>query len=81
MTIEMLKLYNSKELAEAMKVHPTYISAMKRAGYQFEYGHQTTPEHAMAWRKANPDFTKTTAYPAKAKKRPSKAKAREVVPS
>jgi len=33
-----------------MGVNRNFITAMKRAGYQFTHGHQTTLNSAMEWR-------------------------------
>jgi hypothetical protein len=68
MTATIPKLYNGKELANAMGVSPYYVSAMKRAGYRFKYSHQTTLEHAMEWREQNPEFTVSLAYERNQKK-------------
>lgn len=54
-------LLNCKTLAERMGQGPGYVSAMKAAGYSFEFGTKTTLKHALRWRRRNPDF-RTTAY-------------------
>lgn len=58
-----VELYNGTQLALAMGVHRNYISAMKRAGYKFTHGFQTTLDSAMNWRATHPDFTRSTVYP------------------
>lgn len=50
------RLYRNGELARAMGVSRTFIFAMKRAGYTFTHGLQTTLESALAWRAAFPHF-------------------------
>ena len=50
-------LLNCKQLATAMRVSPYFITAMRSAGYEFAYGHQTTLSHALNWRAEHPDFT------------------------
>lgn len=66
MTIELL---NKSELAKAMKRHPNYVTAMLRAGYEMEFGDQTTLSHALAWRRKNPHFV-AAEHPAKAQQQP-----------
>lgn len=51
-----MKLLNAKQLAEEMSVGATFITAMRRDGYAFEFGHQTTLAHALKWRRGNPAF-------------------------
>ena len=51
-----MKLVNGKQLAAAMDVPEVFVTAMKAAGYQFRYGHQTTLEHALQWREDHPNF-------------------------
>ena len=50
------RLLNATKLAAAMDVSASFILAMKRAGYRFTNGHQTTLESALAWRAAFPEF-------------------------
>lgn len=45
-----MKLLNCTELAEAMNVPRMFVTAMRAEGYQFPYQHQTTLQHALAWR-------------------------------
>jgi hypothetical protein len=54
-------LLNVTQLADKMGKSPAYVTAMKAAGYVFEYGNQTTFRHALRWRKKHPGF-RSTAY-------------------
>jgi len=65
------RLLNAKGLAAAMDVSASFILAMKRAGYRFTNGHQTTLESALAWRAAFPAF-RTRIYLQKGWKRSRK---------
>jgi hypothetical protein len=49
-------LCNATQLAEAMSVPKGFVTAMRNAGYEFQYGHQTTLKHALAWRADHPEF-------------------------
>jgi excisionase family DNA binding protein len=51
-----MKLLNGKQLAAAMSVPRMFVTAMRAEGYQFQYGHQTTLRHALAWRELRPKF-------------------------
>jgi excisionase family DNA binding protein len=51
-----MKLVNGKQLAAAMNVPRMFVTAMRAEGYQFQYGHQTTLRHALAWRELRPKF-------------------------
>ncbi len=51
---------NSTRLAEALERSPSYVSAMKAAGYVFTHGNRTLVSDALEWLKANPDFRSTT---------------------
>jgi hypothetical protein len=57
-----MKLLNCQELAEAMGKKPGYVSAMRAAGYQFQFGNQTTLRHALRWRGKNLRFRSTSYY-------------------
>jgi hypothetical protein len=50
------KIFNGAKLAFVMDVSPSFVLAMKRAGYQFTHGHQTTLASALKWRAAFPRF-------------------------
>ena len=61
-------LLTAKTLAAALPSNipgktrsPGYVSAMKAAGYVFQFGPYTTLDHALEWLAANPDF-RVTAY-------------------
>src|ERR1051325_1642906 len=56
------KLLNATQLGEAMGKGPGYVTAMRAAGYEFEFGNQTTLRHALRWRKKNPAFRSTSYY-------------------
>lgn len=56
-------LCTASELAAKMKVSNSYVSCMKRKGYQFSHGRWTTYEHAMRWIARNPWFRTTNTYP------------------
>lgn len=56
---ETVNLLNGKRLAKAMNVPPIFVTSMKASGYVFQYQHQTTLEHALAWRAAHPKFRYT----------------------
>lgn len=49
-------LYNGIQLASALGKSPTYVTAMKHAGYEFTHGTMTTLESAHAWLAAFPQF-------------------------
>lgn len=54
-------LLNCKQLAAALQRKSAgFVTAMKAAGYQFQYGNRTTRAHALKWLKENPTFTMTT---------------------
>jgi hypothetical protein len=46
-------------LAEAMGRHPSYVSAMKSAGYEFTHGTRTLLSDALRWLAGHPDFRST----------------------
>lgn len=71
MTLELL---NCSVLAERMGKKPGYVSAMKAAGYKFEFGNQTTLRHALRWRRQHKQF-RTTAYYRAHRQRPDDEKA------
>lgn len=56
------RLLNGTQLAEQMGKNPGFVSVMKKSGYVFQYGTQTTLAHALAWRKLNPNFRTTSYY-------------------
>ena len=62
-----MKLLKGKELAIAMNVPEIYVTAMKDAGYVFPYQHQTTLDHALAWRLEHPHFRYTDYIESKRK--------------
>ena len=49
-------LLNAKELGESMGKNGQYVTAMKHAGYVFQYGRMTTRKHALEWLADNPAF-------------------------
>lgn len=49
-------LLKARELASELKVSRTYVTYMRRAGYEFSHGRRTTYRSALAWLKANPRF-------------------------
>lgn len=55
------RLINGRQLAEEMGQGAGFVSAMKSAGYEFEFGTKTTLAHALRWRRQNKDF-RTTGY-------------------
>lgn len=58
-----MELLNKSQLAERLGHDPTYVSAMVRCGYQMQFGNKTTLRHALAWKKENPGFRVSDAYP------------------
>lgn len=56
------------DLAAALDRHPTYVYAMKRAGYVFSHGNRTLLSHALSWLAKNPSF-RSTRYRGTAKTR------------
>ncbi len=60
-----ITLLNQKQLAAALGVPATYVSAMKFSGFPMPGGRATVQE-ALEWRKANPNFTASSARKAKA---------------
>lgn len=58
----MSTLLNATQLAARMGKSTGYVSAMKAAGYVFQFGNQTTFRHAMNWRRLNPAFRSTAYY-------------------
>lgn len=55
------RLLNCKQIAAEMGRAPTYISAMKAAGYKMKYPGRDVMENVLAWLEAHPDF-KSTEY-------------------
>jgi len=53
---------NKKQLATSLGRSRTYVSAMCRAGFVFQYGGLTTLEEALDWLRANPDFRVSSVY-------------------
>lgn len=51
-----LVLLNGNGLADAMGRGRNYVTAMRRAGYQFQYPGRTTLRHALAWLENRPHF-------------------------
>lgn len=53
-----MKLLNAKQLAKMLGIDSGAVTAMKRAGYEFEISsiRKTTFDHAVAWLKAHPEF-------------------------
>lgn len=49
-------LLNCEKLAEAIGRSVNYITAMRRAGYVFQYPGRTTLKHALKWLSENPYF-------------------------
>jgi hypothetical protein len=68
---------NARQLAEAMGQNPGFVSAMKWAGYEFEFGTTTTLKHALNWRRKNKHF-RTTGYYRAHRRRPGGAKGERV---
>ena len=66
-----LILLNGKQLARAMSVPEIFVTAMKWRGYVFPYQHQTTLDHALAWRAEHPKF-RYTDYIEEHRKTPKK---------
>ena len=62
-----------KDLAVAIGVSPTYVSAMKKMGFQFTHAMRCQVSAAMAWLAEHPEFRQEQAYP---KKRPNSPHAR-----
>jgi hypothetical protein len=54
-------LLSGQQLAAHLGRHPTYISAMKAIGFEFDYGNRCTLAHALNWLKDHPNF-RTTGY-------------------
>lgn len=52
---------NCTELAMALRRSRQYVSAMKEAGYQMEFGTMTTLAHAEQWLRDHRDF-RITGY-------------------
>ena len=50
------QLYNGVQLAKALGKQATYVTAMKRAGYEFTHGSMTTLESAHLWLATFPQF-------------------------
>lgn len=65
-----MRLLNCKELGEELNRHATYVYAMKRAGFKFNYGNRTTLENALNWLKAHPEFRSTRYRIVNGQKRP-----------
>lgn len=65
------ELLNCSEIATALGRNRSYISAMKRAGYQMEYGTKDTLKNALQWLSANPTFRTALVYPKRPGNRPS----------
>lgn len=63
----MTKLYNGTELADALGFCTTKVQAMKKMGFKFSHGRQTTAAEALTWLREHPDFSITQAYPKKRK--------------
>lgn len=64
-------LLNCKQLAERLGRSAAYVSAMRAAGYAFQYGKAgTTYRHALSWLAAHPDFS-STAYATEHRSRPT----------
>lgn len=51
-------LLNCTRLSELLDKSPSFVTAMKRAGYRFRYeaAARTTLAHALEWIEAHPDF-------------------------
>ena len=70
-------LLNVSELANELGRAPSYVTAMKAIGFEFDYGNRCTLAHALEWLRAHPTF-RTTGYRfgssefVKQKKRPSR---------
>ena len=58
----MMQLLNRSELAAAIGRHPSYVSAMAKAGLKFSCG-RISLRDAKAWMDAHPDFTTRDVYP------------------
>lgn len=56
------RTYSARGLAWRMNKSETYVHAMKRAGYVFTHGPETTYESAMEWRAEHPEFRITKWY-------------------
>jgi len=50
-------ILNAKALGESIGKPAAYVTAMKRAGYEFQYGRITTRKHALEWLAKNKGFT------------------------
>ena len=59
------KHLNAKQLAAELGRSRSYITAMKRAGYVFEFGTTTTYSHACIWLKKNGNQFRASHYLAK----------------
>lgn len=53
------------ELAEAVRVHRTYIHAMLNAGFTLRYGSRGTVADYLKWREEHPEFRYRMGYPQK----------------
>lgn len=58
-----MTLLNSKKLAKFLMRAPSYVSAMKRAGFRMTHGMRTDPQAALDWLKDNPGFRTDQSYP------------------
>jgi hypothetical protein len=63
---------SSNALAVTMDRHPSYITAMKSAGYVFTHGTRTLLSDALRWLAEHPDF-RTTGYYREHRARPDGA--------
>lgn len=50
---------SGKALAEQLRRHPSYVSAMKSGGYAFTHGTRTLLSDALAWLSEHSDFRST----------------------
>ncbi len=52
-------LLTTSELALALGRSDTYVLALKRAGYVFQYADRTTVDHVLDWLAVHPEFRST----------------------
>jgi hypothetical protein len=56
-------LFNRAEIAQAVRVSPGTISAMKRSGLRFSHGRLTKLDAVLHWMEEHPDWRTREAYP------------------
>lgn len=76
--LKIKRTLTTAELIHATGFSRSYIQAAKKAGYRYTHGtRRTTEESFWTWLEAHPDFTTTSAYPA----RPNTGQSRSSSPS